>query len=51
MNIIYCGGNDSCGVNETRFRELFSDNSINSHGNTGQWLKERIGWTKPASGS
>ena len=51
MNIIYCKDNESCGHNEMVFRQIFSDQNITLNNPTGQWLKERIGWTKPASGS
>ena len=47
-NTIVSCNNDTCAEMEARFRRVFSDQNINASGNKGQWLKERIGWTKPA---
>lgn len=50
MNIVSCHGT-SCAHNERTFRVMFSDEELDAKSNKGAWLKERIQWTKPASGS
>lgn len=50
-NTIVTCNQGACEELEIRFRTVFCDQNINAGGNKGQWLKERIQWTKPANGS
>lgn len=47
-SVIVSCNNATCSDLERKFRNIFSDQNINASNNKGQWLKERIGWTKPA---
>lgn len=47
-NIICCS--DRCGEEEYRFRMIMSDANITNYNSDGNWLKEMVGWTKPANG-